>query len=192
MENNPQDNPAEQNEGAAQADSAADLPSLTSSWSWMTATILSIVLGLLVAVLMTFAMFWIGDYYRGSEASLHEQRKQKLREITATAQKELTTYTWVNQDDKTVRVPIDRAMQLLVDEGGFTPPPPPEDKPKEDKPEEDKDKKPADDKPKEEAAKDKPSQETSTDEDASSGKEEPENDSDGATQEDDPAGAEGE
>jgi len=78
-----------------------------------------------LVVVMTAAMFLIGDYYQGSQISSGEEGRQKLKELRAAEQKELETYGWINQTDDVVRIPIDRAMQLLTEEGGRQPPTPP-------------------------------------------------------------------
>jgi hypothetical protein len=80
------------------------------------ATIVSILLGLASAGLMTAAMFWIGDYYRGSQLSRDEEGRRKLQELRAAEQEELETYGWINRSDGVVRIPVDRAMELLVQE----------------------------------------------------------------------------
>ena len=95
---------------------ASDQPATTRSLSWLMATIVSILLGLASAGLMTAAMFWIGDYYRGSQLSRDEEGRRKLQELRAAEQKELQTYGWINRTDGVVRIPIDRAMQLLAEE----------------------------------------------------------------------------
>ena len=95
---------------------ASDQPATTRSFSWLMATIVSVLLGLIAAGVMTAAMFWIGDYYRGSRISREEEGRQKLIELRAAEHKELQTYGWVNRTDGVVRIPIDRAMQLLAEE----------------------------------------------------------------------------
>ncbi len=74
---------------------------------------------------MTAAMFWIGDYYRGSQLSRDEEGRRKLQELRAAEQKELQTYGWINRTDGVVRIPIDRAMQLLAEEAQRQEPSPP-------------------------------------------------------------------
>jgi hypothetical protein len=80
------------------------------------ATIVSIVLGLASAGLMTAAMFWIGDYYRGTQPDLAEAGQRKLQELRAAEQEQLEGYGWINRTDGVVRIPVDRAMELLVKE----------------------------------------------------------------------------
>lgn len=101
---------------ADRATAASDPPATTRSRSWLIATSVSMFLGLASAGLMTAAMFWIGDYYRGTQLSRDEEGRRKLRELQAAEQKELQTYGWINRTDGVVRVPIDRAMQLLAEE----------------------------------------------------------------------------
>ena len=89
------------------------------------ATIVSILLGLASAGLMTAAMFWIGDYYRGSQLSRDEEGRRKLQELRAAEQRELETYGWINRTDGVVRIPVERAMELLVKESQPRESPPP-------------------------------------------------------------------
>lgn len=85
-------------------------------WSWSGATMVSVLIGLALAGIMTAAMFWIGDYYRGPQRSRSEAGRQTLQELQAAEQQDLQNYGWVNRSEGTVRIPVDRAMQLLVEE----------------------------------------------------------------------------
>ena len=104
---------------------AADEPVTIRSLTWSMATIVSLLLGLAAAGVMTAAMFWIGDYYRGSQVNRDAEGRRKLQELRAAEQKELQTYGWINQTDGAVRIPIDRAMQLLAEEAQRQEPSPP-------------------------------------------------------------------
>ena len=95
---------------------ASDQPTTTRSTSWLIATMVSVLLGLASAGVMTAAMFWIGEYYQGSRIGREEEGRQKLIELRAAEQEELQSYGWVNRTDGVVRIPIDRAMQLLAEE----------------------------------------------------------------------------
>lgn len=104
------------NENADHPVAASEQPATTRFRSWMTATIVSILLGLASAGIMTAAMFWIGNYYRGTQISRDEEGQRKLQELRAREENELQTYGWINRTDGVVRIPIDRAMQLLAEE----------------------------------------------------------------------------
>jgi hypothetical protein len=112
-------------ENADPSTAASDQPATTRSLSWLLATVVSVLLGLVSAGVMTAAMFWIGDYYRGSQVSRDEEGRRKLQELRAAEQKELQTYGWINRTDGVVRIPIDRAMQLLAEEAQPQEPSPP-------------------------------------------------------------------
>lgn len=45
-----------------------------------------------------------------------EERIQNLRELQKSAQTTLTTYDWVDEQKGIVRIPIDRAMELVSEE----------------------------------------------------------------------------
>jgi hypothetical protein len=53
----------------------------------------------------------VGDGVRSPE-----QRKAILAELQGKAQTHATTYGWVDKDKGVVRLPIDRAMELVVQE----------------------------------------------------------------------------
>ncbi len=103
-------------EDAERSTAASDRSTASRSLGRRVATIASALIGLASAGIMTAAMFWIGDYYRGTQLSQDEDGRHKLQELRATARNELQTYGWINQSDGVVRIPIDRAMQLLVKE----------------------------------------------------------------------------
>jgi len=63
------------------------------------------------------------------EPRLEEDEVHELRGFRSEEEKELASYSWVDQSAGTVRIPIERAMQLIVERGlptqvkaGVTPP----------------------------------------------------------------------
>jgi hypothetical protein len=103
------------NESTDRSTAASDRGAANRSLTWTVATVITVLMGLASAGVMTVAMFWIGDYYRGSQLSRDEEGRRKLEELRTAEQKELETYGWINQTEGVVRIPIDRAMQLLVE-----------------------------------------------------------------------------
>jgi hypothetical protein len=91
---------------------------------------------LLTAVVVHIALYWLLEYYReqsppsarvvsppkAQEQTTPQPRLQisprnDLAEMRAAEEKELTTYGWLNEEKQTVRIPIDRAMELLAQRG---------------------------------------------------------------------------
>jgi len=80
---------------------------------------------LAVAVLMVGGMFWLGDYYLRESVETADEEKLGLRELQAADQRELTNYGWINRQQGQVRIPIERAMDLLAEETDANKEPPP-------------------------------------------------------------------
>src|SRR5207248_3125663 len=75
-----------------------------------------------VGVVLLFALFGVivvavigpgprGDTYERMRA---EERVKKLKDVRDEEAKALTSYAWVDKSKGTVRLPIDRAMELTV------------------------------------------------------------------------------
>jgi hypothetical protein len=82
---------------------------------------------LVVAVLLIWLHSWF--YVVRDEVvqdTVLSVRDPRLKELRDTETQELTTYGWVDQEKGIVRIPIDRAMDLLVQESASrrTPPAP--------------------------------------------------------------------
>lgn len=54
---------------------------------------------------------WVGDGIHTTA-----QRKTNLAELRAKEKAQSTTYGWVNEKEHTVRLPIDRAMELTLEQ----------------------------------------------------------------------------
>ncbi len=87
-----------------------------ASWLISPTTVLGVVVGLLLALAMAGGMFWIGDYYVGKSAEQSTEGKPSLSELRAADQRELSSYGWIDQKEGTVRIPIDKAMELVAKE----------------------------------------------------------------------------
>lgn len=81
-------------------------------------------LPVIIAVLALFSLFFFAvRYFYGPRETgtfvgdgIHtaELRKKNLAELHAKEKAQSTTYGWVNEKDKVVRLPIDRAMELTL------------------------------------------------------------------------------
>jgi len=54
---------------------------------------------------------------RLQEPPLDASQPATMARLRAEEKKQLTSYKWINQDQRVARIPIERAMQLSVDEG---------------------------------------------------------------------------
>jgi hypothetical protein len=91
---------------------------------------------LVTAVVIHIALYWLLEYYRArspqgapvvSPPTAQEQTtpqprlqispRNDLAEMRAAEEKELTSYGWLDEKKQTVRIPIDRAMELLAQRG---------------------------------------------------------------------------
>jgi hypothetical protein len=61
--------------------------------------------------------------HRPPGPNLQVDPRQQLLDLRADEERMLTTYGWVDETHGLVRVPIDRAMDLIVEQGLPTPPP---------------------------------------------------------------------
>jgi hypothetical protein len=95
-------------------------------------------IGLTVTAIVIYGLIWLlFAYFAGREARqpapayplamgqtrvppeprLQTNPRQDLRDLRTTEETTLTTYGWVDKNSGTVRIPIDRAMQLTVERG---------------------------------------------------------------------------
>lgn len=83
------------------------------------------VIGVVGAVLVVTIVVWLqAVFYRVEEAEtrrkLYGQAPERLARLRAEQQGELHSYGWVDEKAGVVRVPIDRAMDLVVSESAGT------------------------------------------------------------------------
>jgi hypothetical protein len=68
---------------------------------------------------MVAGMFWLGDYYLRESLETPDEKGLGLSELQAADQRELTSYGWINRQQGQVRIPIERAMELLAEEADY-------------------------------------------------------------------------
>ena len=61
-------------------------------------------------------LMWANSFQPQPVSEETKSPEQKLHELQAKDKKILTTYGWVNQEKGIVRIPIEQAMKLIVDE----------------------------------------------------------------------------
>ena len=84
--------------------------------------------GLVFTVIVVVLLLWLHDYFfavrnDAVQRNVLEPANPRLLELRATEAAVLGTYGWVDQEKGIVRVPIDRAMELLVREAANAPAP---------------------------------------------------------------------
>jgi hypothetical protein len=89
---------------------------------------------LVAAIVIHVALYWLLEFYRGETPPpeqvvtapraeqippprLQISPRAEMAEMRAAQEKELTTYGWLDEQKKTVRIPIERAMELLAERG---------------------------------------------------------------------------
>jgi hypothetical protein len=91
---------------------------------------------LVAAVVIHIALYWLLQYYRDRSARqapavstipteeqippgprLQVSPPTDLAKLRAAEEKELQSYGWVDKETKIVRIPIDRAMELIAEKG---------------------------------------------------------------------------
>lgn len=87
---------------------------------WSLASIVGIAAALLMFGGLAAAMYLFAQWALGPAVDETALRQQKLRELVTTQKQQLTNYGWVNKTEGVVHIPIDQAMQRLID----NPPPP--------------------------------------------------------------------
>lgn len=98
----------------------------------------STIVGAVVVILVFVAMWWMHEFFLGREAAqsppanplsatygrqvppeprLQSHPVRDLKSLHAQEDAVLNSYAWVDRDGGVVRIPIERAMQLLLDRG---------------------------------------------------------------------------
>ncbi len=105
------------------ANEAHDLTPLKSAWK-TTLGVVGTLLGVGVVFAMLVYLLSVGLVKPSVAGGLTDQeRYDLLSQVHADDQKMLTTYGWMDQSKGVVRLPIDVAMQKLVQEGWNGPQP---------------------------------------------------------------------
>jgi hypothetical protein len=90
---------------------------------------------LVTAIVIHIGLYWLLEYYReqsprsapGVSAPAAQEQipfprleispRSNLAEMRAAEERQLLTYGWVDKEKQTIRIPIDRAMELLARRG---------------------------------------------------------------------------
>ncbi len=79
---------------------------------------LAAIVGLFFLFLFLVFIFYVRERPPtvASGSLLPEERHELLRELRETEKETMTTYGWVDRDEGMVRLPIERAMELTIQE----------------------------------------------------------------------------
>lgn len=82
----------------------------------------SAVVGIISAILLFVIIVVLQAYFYGAEQTELEKKvftqpNQALQQLNASQLEMISSYGWVSQPDGVVRIPIERAMELVAAEG---------------------------------------------------------------------------
>ncbi len=83
----------------------------------------SAIVGIISAILLFVVIVVLQAFFYGAEQQELERKVltrpyEPLRQLDAQQLEQLNSYGWVSEADGTVRIPIERAMELVADEAG--------------------------------------------------------------------------
>jgi len=84
--------------------------------AWSRITLIGVILSLSLFVVLVGILFWFTGVNFRESPSEGNTPEQKLRELQAADRTSLSNYGWIDRPKGVVRLPIDRAMALLVEE----------------------------------------------------------------------------
>jgi hypothetical protein len=84
--------------------------------AWSMITLIGVILSLSLFVVLVGILFWFTSVNFRATPLEGKTPEQKLRELQATDRTSLSNYGWVDRAKGIVRLPIDRAMTLLLEE----------------------------------------------------------------------------
>ena len=87
--------------------------------AWSTVTLIGVILSLSLFVALVGILFWFTRLNFNELPTEGKTPEQKLRELQATDRTSLTNYGWVDRPKGVVRLPIERAMSILLDEANL-------------------------------------------------------------------------
>jgi hypothetical protein len=95
---------------------SADSTIAKESTAWPWGTVIGVSLSLLLFVALVGMLFWSTTLNRSDLLTEGKTPEQKLQELQAEDRMTLANYGWIDRTKGVVRIPIDRAMTLLIKE----------------------------------------------------------------------------
>jgi len=95
---------------------SVETTSANGSKAWPPGTVIGVSLSLLLFVALVGTLFWFTALNRRELPIEGKTPEQKLQELQAQDRMTLSNYGWVDRPQGIVRIPIDRAMSLLVED----------------------------------------------------------------------------
>lgn len=74
------------------------------------------VLGLFLLAAFAILILYIPSRPGSVNEDIESARRKTLAEVNAKQHDMITTYEWVNKEEGVVRIPVDRAMKLVIDD----------------------------------------------------------------------------
>ncbi len=93
--------------------------SANGSKAWPPGTVIGVSLSLLLFAALVWTMFWLTAFSRPELLADGKTPEQRLRELQAQDRMTLSNYGWVDRPNGIVRIPIDRAMLLVVEDWNY-------------------------------------------------------------------------
>jgi hypothetical protein len=84
--------------------------------AWRPGTVIGVGLSLLLFAALIGILFWLTARNTNEPQAEGKTAEQKLAELQAQDRKALSEYGWIDRPKGIVRIPIDRAISLLVEE----------------------------------------------------------------------------
>lgn len=78
-------------------------------------------LGVILLFLLIMFVFYIGRQHKPVDSEIVAARKARLSEHRAKAMEQTTTYAWIDEQAGIVQIPVERAMELVVEESQRNP-----------------------------------------------------------------------
>ncbi len=79
--------------------------------------LIGIISALLIFIIIVAVQAWFYHYYEQIyQERVVNQESEELKNLRANQQEILNSYRWIDQDNNTVAIPIDRAMELVLED----------------------------------------------------------------------------
>lgn len=95
---------------------SAESNGANESKAWPPGTVIGVGLSLLLFAALVGVLFWFTAFNRNEPPPEGKTAEQKLAELQAQDRTALSSYGWIDRPKGIVRIPIDRAMSLLVED----------------------------------------------------------------------------
>jgi hypothetical protein len=95
---------------------SVDSSGANASKAWPMGTVIGVSLSLVLFAALVVMLLWFTALNRSELPAEGKTPEQKLQELQAQDRMTLSNYGWIDRTKGIVRIPIDRAMTILVEE----------------------------------------------------------------------------